>query len=128
MSCLPNEIIGVKGEWVFFPFAHQEQIRVKLRKNIERQKKFKELIKGAQKMNFSKAISKIQEGFKVRRSEWDQEMYMWWHSEGIMNNIKSFILHTHPYYEHQESATTKGGFLYVVENDDAIAEDWEIAM
>lgn len=40
------------------------------------------------------------------------------------NNNTGFLVHTHPYFDHQQAATPWGDFLYVTENDDAFASDW----
>lgn len=115
-------IIDVTEEWVFYPLPHQTALIEALRKNKTRQFNLRREIR-ERTMNFQEAVEATKRGSKVRRPEWDTEMWMTWFKSG---GEKGYLVHTHPYWEHQEAATPRGEYVYVTENDDALASDWEM--
>lgn len=113
-------IIDVKGGWVFYPLPDQKNLIEALRKNKERQRELEKRISET-KMNFNEAVEMTKQGIKVRRTTWDKDMWMGW----FENPKNGYLIHSHPYWEHQQSATNQGEFIYVNEKDDAFACDWE---
>lgn len=114
----PKEIpiIDIKGEWVFYPLPHLTKIIEALNENTARQFQLKREVR-ERSMNFTQAVERAKAGSKVRRSTWDKDMFMWWGA--------NTCFHTHPYDEKQPVSSLGSGFYYVVEKDDATANDWE---
>lgn len=110
-------ILDVKGEWVFYPLPHQSKIIEALNRNKARQFELKREVR-ERSMNFTEAVQKAKHGGKVRRTTWDKDMFMWWNANRCF--------HTHPYDETQNESQVGNGFYYVVEKDDATANDWEL--
>ncbi len=120
-SMMPPEqdlpILGVWGEWVLYPIPDQTRLIKHLESNPERQEKLRKRLRRRATMNFTAAMMAIKKGRKARRPQWDKDMWIWWSGD--------FTIHTHPYDEHQATVPKVRGYFYVVEKDDAIAEDWE---
>ena len=112
-------ILTVTLDYVIYPLPHQRALIEKLRKNPERQEALMKLIKERKGMNFEEAVESTKNGNQVRRPTWDKNMFMWWSG--------SYCVHTHPYFDFQTKSPSLTGYLYVVEKDDAIAQDWEMA-
>lgn len=112
-------IITVNQEWILYALFHQRTFLEKLRETPESKQSYLELIKERIGMNFTQAIEATKKGGQVRRPLWDKDMFMWWGG--------NYSVHTHPYFDYQTKAPTLTGYFYVVEKDDVIAQDWEMA-
>lgn len=112
-------IIDIVGGWVLYPLPHQTKFIDALSQNKARQFKFRRQMR-ERMMNFKEAVQAAQEGAKVRRPHWNEDMWMTWYT----SNDTEYLIHSHPYWPTQTRANSEG-YIYVTENDDATASDWE---
>ena len=69
-------------------------------------------------MNFDTMVEKAREGKHLRRKSWPESMRLW--SDG------KILIHNTPYFGEPFNQAIQG-YVYVTEQVDVVADDWEIA-
>lgn len=120
-SSLKSCVLDYEHPFSFTTKSYQEnylrrkfkEASLKSAEGLESQTQKQELM-----MNFQQATLAAKAGARLTRPSWEPNMYMWWDG--------SYFVHSHPYFPFQPKSPSLAGYFYVVEKDDAEANDWKI--